>query len=210
MARPSKIELVTGDVVNVQFSSETHVSGDGRRGFQSRISNKMRLFLMVDGKEQHHDFINCTVGVREGHRVSLAVGRRTRSAPPVRLMLVNHTTGQREELAGAMRQVLDRKPWFGPWTKAVLITLLVQTVGWLVWTVLGRVEGNMGPLIGFTLISTLGMVPLLAFGLKVFDHLTRKSRLDDDADRLRAEIEGRLHLQSRANAPAPNGSMPTP
>ena len=203
MAQPSKIEQVTGDVVNVQFSSETHVSGDGRRGFQSRISNKMRLFLMVDGKEQHHDFINCTVGVREGHRVSLAIGRRSRGAPPVRLMLVNHTTGQREELAGAMNQVLARKPWFGPWTKAVAITLVIQGLGWLVWSLLGRVEGHMGPLIGFTLISTLGMVPLLAFGMMAFDHLTRKGRLADDADRLRAEIEGRLQLQAQANAPAP-------
>ena len=133
-----RIEIVEGEVVKVQLTSETHVAGRARVQLgsdvlvSSKVVNHMRLFIAIDAKtERDFSFINTTVGVREGHRVAVVRAKPAGPGPWLNVALYNLTTQLREEQIGAFAKAA-RQQWIparwraGAWGfAAFLIDMLV-------------------------------------------------------------------------------------
>jgi hypothetical protein len=112
-----RIEIVEGEVVKVQLTSETHVAGRARVQpgsdllVSSRVINHMRLFIAIDEKtERDFSFTNTTVGIREGHRVAIVRAKPAGPGPWLNIALYNLTTQQREEQIGAFAKAA-RQQW---------------------------------------------------------------------------------------------------
>jgi hypothetical protein len=141
MAKRNKLDFVRGEVVSVQFMTETHtfhgapVRRSGRRGREPappmRVVNKTRLFLQPDrGNEREFVIPECAVGVHEGHRLLLAFGTPKKAREPKLLCVVNESTGQRDERPDAIADVLEARPMFGVTAKAIALSALMFLVGW--------------------------------------------------------------------------------
>lgn len=115
--RLPKIEIVEGEVVKVQLTSETHVAGRAHVKVgsdvlvSSKVVNHMRLFIAIDEKtERDFKFTNTTVGIREGHRVAIVRAKPAGPGPWLNIALYNLTTQQREEQIGAFAKAA-RQQW---------------------------------------------------------------------------------------------------
>ena len=114
-----KLEIIEGDAVKVQLTSETHaparggVKANDKLLVSSKVLNRMRLFIMrADGKEQDFQFVNSTVGVREGNRVAVVRAKPNGPGPWLVVALYNLTTQTREEQIGAFAKAA-RQQWIG-------------------------------------------------------------------------------------------------
>ena len=189
-----KLEIVTGDVVNVQLTSETHVAGaGGRRGGQSldvrsRVINRTRIFLKAaDGRERDFSFANTTVGVREGHRVSVVLAKGAGMKAAQAVLLHNHTTGQRDEMEAVLQSAVRQKTIGARW-RAMAGSFLLFFSYWGASAVINRGEAN---LVIATLLAILAY-PVLWGVFGGVDALLLPQRERQLAARLQAEIEGRL------------------
>lgn len=204
--RLPKLDIITGDVVNVQLTTETHVAGSqaaarGKRGggglqLSSRVLNRMRVFLMTDGKERDFTFTNSTVGIREGHRVSIVRAGAPNARDPVLVMLHNHSTGQREEMTGQLRRAVAQKTLSARWralgAAVVVFVILIALKAFL----------NTDRLSVASAFIIAGLSFPVIWGVFAgLDSLMLPRQERDLADRLRAEIEGRLKFSEPPPAP---------
>lgn len=114
MASIAQLEITSGTVSSVTLSSETGPSPDvgrrrGGRLAEERINIMQLSLTFADGKSQTFDFRNTTVGVKEGHDVTVVRARRSGSKQPLTLMLINRTTGQRDEFPDNLRRAASQK-----------------------------------------------------------------------------------------------------
>jgi hypothetical protein len=195
MAAPAKLMITTGEVLKVQLTSETHMlKAPSTTGAQSRIVNKMRVFLRDngDGKEKDFTFVNSSVGVREGHRVSIVRAQVRHAKSPILLMLVNHSTGQREDSDGGFEKAMSTKGYFGQKWKAFGLSAILFVLFWLVSHFIVRQgQGGLASFF-FALMFSFLMFPVFRGGVIVVDKLTVPKKERVEADRLRLEIAGRL------------------
>lgn len=130
------VEIVEGEVVKVQLSSETHVEGRAKARAEdtvlvsSKVVNHMRLFLVgPDGKERDFQFSNTTVGVREGHHIVIARARPEGPGPWLAVALYNRTTGLREEQIGAYTAAA-RQQWVPARWRAAIWAIAIGLIYW--------------------------------------------------------------------------------
>ncbi len=189
MARPARIDVLQGDVTKVQLTSETHViAGAKGRAPKSEVVNKMRVFLRerTGGRETDVTFENTTVGVHEGHAITVGRAFVRGRRGPVLLTLVNESTGQREEFADGMARAL-RTETFGPRWKAFGLSAAIFLLGWL-WNALFAQQalGVWGGL--WPLFLAFLAYPAFWAGVAGLDGLTRVRSDGAETARIRAEI----------------------
>lgn len=194
-----KLEIVTGDVANVQLTSETHIAGAqaaggrGRRGGQtidvrSRVINRTRVFLKTaDGRERDFSFANTTVGVREGHRLSIVLAKGAGMKAAQAVLLHNHTTGQRDEMETVLKDAVRQKTIGARW-RAAIGAVVVFLAYYGTMAALNRGEVNLM----LAILIAIGVYPILWLVMGGIDALVLPQRERQLADRLHAEIEGRL------------------
>lgn len=195
MPAPAKLMITTGEVLRVQLTSETHMlKSPTPTGAQSRVVNKMRIFLRdsADGKEKDFTFVNSSVGVREGHRISVVRAQLRHIKAPLLLMLVNHATGQREESENGFTTAMSPKGYFGPRWRAFGLTTILFFLFWAISHFIVR-QGS-GGLMSFFMAFMFSFLTFPVFwgGVVMWDRFTVPKRERVEADRLRAEINGRL------------------
>ena len=187
MARPARIDVLQGDVTKVQLTSETHViAGAKGRAPKSEIVNKMRVFLRdrAGGRETDVTFASTTVGVHEGH--SITVGRAFVRGRPVLLTLVNESTSQREEFAEGFARAL-RTETFGPRWKAFGLSVALFVIGYLT-SRLGSPEKGAFFWVIWPLFMAFLAYPAFWAGVAGLDGLTRVRSDGAETARIRAEI----------------------
>lgn len=170
-------------------------------GAYSRILNKMdvRVRDASDGKEKDFSFINSSVGIREGHKLSIVRGLRKGHKLPLLLMLINHSTGQQEESETGFLKAMSTQGMFGPRWKAGLAAMGIAAASFpLIHYVWRAGEGMMMSSL-FALGAGVIMFPAIWAGLSLLDGRRRPQRDMVEAERLRAEIESRLGAQLPAH-----------
>jgi hypothetical protein len=208
MPAPAKLMITTGEVLRVQLTSETHMlKSPTPTGAQSRVVNKMRIFLRdnADSKEKDFTFVNSSVGVREGHRISVVRAQLRHIKAPLLLMLVNHATGQREESENGFVTAMSPKGYFGPRWRALGLTTILFFLFWGVSHFIVR-KGD-GGLMSFFMSFMFSFLtyPVFWGGVVLWDRFTVPKRERVEADRLRAEINGRLAAIDAAPASGHQG-----
>lgn len=203
-----KLEIVTGDVANVQLTSETHIAGGeahrGRRGGQtidvrSRVINRTRVFLKTaDGRERDFSFANTTVGVREGHRLSIVLAKGAGMKAAQAVLLHNHTTGQRDEMEAVLKDAVRQKTIGARW-RAAIGAVVVFLAYYGAMAALNRGEVNLM----LAVLIAVGVYPILWLVMGGIDALVLPQQERQLADRLHAEIEGRLRPLDIKPAPGP-------
>jgi hypothetical protein len=189
-----KLEIVTGDVANVQLTSETHIAG-GRGGkardvldVRSKVINRTRVFLKTaDGRERDFAFANTTVGVREGHRLSVVLAKGAGMKAPQVVLLHNHTTGQRDEMDAVLKEAVRQKTFGARW-RALAGAVVIFLAYYGATAALNH--GQVNPWLAVAI--ALGMFPILWGVMGGIDAVVLPQRERQLADRLHAEIEGRL------------------
>lgn len=216
MAGHKKLEIIEGDVVSVQFTTETHThhgpQGGRRRGGRrarapqglSQIINRTRLFLRLpNGKERDFLIEECRVGLHEGHHVALAYGKGRGMRQPVLLAIVNASTGQREERAPAVFAVLGERPLFGPYAKAVFLSALMFLIGWFIseWVMRGGASGAAS--IAWALFFAFLTYPAFWAIAWVWERFAAKARQTKAMTALRAALPIKPSEPEPEGAPAP-------
>lgn len=188
-----KLEIVTGDVVDVQLTSETHIAGGPGKGrdlvdVRSKVINRTRVFLKAaDGRERDFAFANTTVGVREGHRISVVLAKGAGMKAAQVVLLHNHTTGQRDEMEAVLKASVRQKTLGARWRAlAGAVVIFLAYYG-------ATAAINQGVVnLWLAIAIALGMFPILWLIMGGIDALVLPRRERVLAERLHAEIEGRL------------------
>lgn len=189
MPRPARIEVFHGDVTRVHLTGESRVA-PAAKGRPARLEavNHMRVFLRdrASGREADVAFANSTVGVREGDIVTVARAKVSGQRAPVMLMLINESTGQREEFPDGFKRAA-RNEVFGPRWKAFGISSGIFVLGWLWNSVFAGTTPGVWPGLWPLFFAFLSF-PVLWAGIAMIDGLTRVRSDGAEAARIRAEI----------------------
>lgn len=187
MATLPRIEVLKGDVSKVLLTSENRIEpGAKGRAPRSVTVNKMRVHLRdrTSGRDADVTFENSTVGVQEGHLITVARARVRRG--PVLLSLVNESTGQREEFPAGFARAI-RTEFFGPRWKAFGLSTAIFLTGWL-WSALFS-QPTPGVWLGlWPLFLAFLSFPVLWGGIATLDRLTRVRSDGAAMNAIRAEI----------------------
>jgi len=211
-----KLEIIEGDVVKVQLTSETRVAGRGGAKasekvlVSSKITNRMRVFLLgADGREQDFQFANSTVGVREGHRVAVVRAKPAGPGPWLTVALYNLTTQVREEQIGAFARAA-RQQWLGVRWRAAFWALGVFVFYWPLSEILPLAERQRGP--GIALALAILTYPFASAIGWIVDRLVLPARQREAEKALRFAIEERMSeaKQDREAAAQPPKEEPAP
>ena len=202
MATPAKLELIRGEVTKVQFTSETHPAPGGKRGpSQSRVINRMRVFLRekAGGKERDFSFTDTTVGVHEGHTVAIARAIVRGSKTPVLLALVNESTGQRDDCDEGFARAARVGGFFGPRWKAAGMSGVLFLLGYLISRFIVSPEKTASTWITWPLVLAFLAFPVFWGGATLWESITNGRSGAVEEERLRAEIAARLTAPSPAS-----------
>ena len=206
MATPAKLDLIRGEVTKVQFTSETHLTPAGKRAPpQSRVLNKMRVFLRetAAGPERDFAFTNTTVGVHEGHHIAIARAAVRGARTPILLALINESTGQREDSEDGFARAARVDGFFGPRWKAFAMAAALFVLGYLISRFLVSPSKTAATWISWPLFLAFLSFPAFWGGVVVWDRFTRGRTGRIEEERLRAEIASRLAPAQPATTPAP-------
>jgi hypothetical protein len=201
--RLPRLDIVTGEVVKVQLTTETHVSGGAPHAqtavkVHSRVINRMRFFIKrQDGKETDFSFANTTVGVREGHRVSVVLAKGPGRAPLKPILLHNHSTGQREEMREAFAEAVRQETIPSRWRAAIGAVVMFLVF----WAVAAFVKPEDQHVWMALLVGALAF-PVLWAGFAGWDAIVLPGRERMIADRIRGEIDGRIRPFDHIELPA--------
>ena len=195
MATPAKLDLILGEVTKVQFTSETHpVATRPGAAPQTRVLNKMRVFLRETAGAQERDFAftNTTVGVHEGHTIVIARAIVRGSKAPVLLALINESTGQREDAEEGFARAARVDGFFGPRWKAFGMASALFVLGYLVSRFIVSTDKTAATWISWPLFLAFLSFPAFWGGTVVWDRFAHGRTGRAEEDRLRAEIAARL------------------
>jgi hypothetical protein len=201
--RLPKLDVVHGEVVRVQFTTDSLVG----RGAQPtaaadpkaalNVINRMRLFIkLTEGGERDFAFDDATVGVREGHKVSVVRAKREGMREPQPIVLHNHGTGQRMEIKAAFADMLRQKGLRARWRALAGAAFML-----LVFCVSAAILRPEGGWIGWAFLIGVGGFPLLWGLIGLRDLIVLPRQRKEALEHLRHEIEGRLAPYERAAAP---------
>lgn len=212
MAAANTLLISAGEVIEVQLTSETVVIEGARRRHvePGHITNRMRLFLReTDGSERKYDFEDTELGVRETQRVAIVRGQLKRRPEPMNLILFNLSSGEKDTFEGGLAAYLGRKPFFGPLSKAAILSLGVAFIFWAVSNFIVRhSEGGLFSVMLAIMFAFLAY-PLFWWITRTWDRLTerwryqaaRKRFIEDMSDRVRAFASGAAAAAAVAEAP---------
>lgn len=189
MATLPRIEVLKGDVSKVQLTSETRVEPAAKcRPARHASVNKMRVHLRdaASGRDADAVFFNSTVGVQQGHLVTIARAHVRGRRAPVLLSLINESTGQREEFAEGFAQAV-RTEFFGPRWKAFGVAAGIFLIGWLASALFGAPTPGVWPGLWPLFLAFLSF-PVLWGAVALLDRLTRVRSDGAAASAIRAEI----------------------
>lgn len=198
------IEIASGEVIEVQLTSETFVAEDGRRA-AGRIGNRMRIFIRdADGREEHYDVEGAEIGVRDGHTIAIVQGRVKGAREPLDLMLANFTTDERDVFEAQLYRFLWKKPFFGPLWKAAGLAAIVFLYGiFHSQIVLGHYR-TMSITVSawWALFFAFLSFPVLWWITGMWDKFTQRARYKKMRKAFIDEVEGKLRAYARHAAAA--------
>ncbi len=206
--------ISAGDVIEVQLTSETVIieGGGGARPVEpGHITNRMRLFVReLDGSEKKYDFEDTELGVRETQRVAIVRGQIKGRPEPVNLILFNLSSNERDTFEGGLAAYLGHKPFFGPLSKAFVISAGVAFVFWFVSNFITR--NGYGGLLSISLSIMFGFLtyPVFWWLCRTWDRLTEKMRYKNARKRFIADMDGRVRAYAPGPAAAPEVQAPAP
>lgn len=191
-----------GEVIDVQLTSETVVIDTpmGRRptGEPGHITNRMRLFVREEGKEEIYDFEETNLGVREGQRVAIVRARMQREPAPINLLLFNLSSNSHEPVEAGLRIYLRRKRFFGPAWKAAALALVTAIVAYLVSTLIYQRTSVSA---GFIAAAFACLFPAYWWLWGAWDRITDKMRYKAARTRLITEMSARVQAYAAPAAP---------
>lgn len=208
MPAPAVLEFTLGTVVAVDLASEPARADRPKRGpaLVDQTTNVLRLSLKdTAGKTHAFVFRNTTVGVRDGHKVAVVRAKRPGRREPIPLMLVNQTTGQRDEFPDGLRRAATQKGLAARW-KALIGALALGAAAGVIsfYVTLGGAQVWPAVAIGLAIgiAAFLGLWGLIA----LIDQLTLPAKERAEIQRLRAEVNARLFAEHAPTTPAlPSG-----
>ena len=168
MATPAKLDLIRGEVTKVQFTSETHpVATRPGAAPQTRVLNKMRVFLRekAGAPERDFAFTNTTVGIHEGHTIAIARAARVDG-------------------------------FFGPRWKAFGMAGVLFVLGYIASRFIVSPDKTSATWISWPLFLAFLSFPAFWGGTVVWDRFAHGRTGRAEEDRLRTEITERLGKQS--------------
>lgn len=211
-----KLIVTAGDVIDVQLTSETVVieGADRRHVEPGHITNRMRLFVrLTDGKEQKYDFEDTELGVRETQRVVVVrgQGKGKRDEGPFNIVLYNLSSGERGEFETGLCAYLGHKPFFGPLSKAAVISLGSALVFWIVASFVTNTGYGGLSSVGVALMIGFLAYPLFWWLAKTWDRITERMRYRAARKRFLREMDARANTYApQANASAISAGAETP
>ncbi len=163
---------------------------------QLGADGKMRVFLRGDdGREADYDVPSAEVGVREGHRIVL-VQASDADTQPESIVLLNVSTGEREEYRAAFAHFTERAPAIGPrWTAALISAGMAAA--FFFYFMLGPGMAVFGALFWAVFTGFVLYWPLWGLAWTYFK-ITAPIRAERARNAMRAEIEGRMAAHIRA------------
>lgn len=206
--------ISAGDVIEVQLTSETVIieGGDGARAVEpGHITNRMRLFIReLDGSEKKYDFEDTELGVRETQRVAIVRGQIKGKPEPANLILFNLSSNERDTFEGGLAAYLGHKPFFGPLSKAFVISAGVAFVFWFVSNFITR--NGYGGLLSISLSIMFGFLtyPVFWWLCRTWDRVTEKVRYKNARKRFIADMGGRVRAYAPGKAAGPNAEAQAP
>jgi hypothetical protein len=198
--RLPKLDVLIGHVLKVQLSTETHVAGQASEtmplSVRSSVVNRMRVFLRTaEGKERDVALANATIGVREGHHLAIALAKPP-GAQMQPVMMVNLTTGQREEFREAFTAAARQKIIDARWRAGA--AALILGVGFYLFAHLFQPQGEHA--LSALAIAALGFGGLWGI-FAAGDAMVLPRQEKALIERLKAEIEGRIAIAERGREP---------
>jgi hypothetical protein len=201
-----RLQITDGEVIEVQLTSETYVMAPGEGGQKRRrkprraaaapagkILNRMRVFVREpDGKERNYDFEGARVGVHDGHRVCIVRGRCATTKDPLNLMLCNLSTEDRDLYESAILRFLDQPRMFGPFWRAVGLSLWVWLIVSGLWALIVTHGRHFLTVSIYALFFMFLAFPLIWGGVALWDRLSEKRRFEDGRAKLIADVEAHI------------------
>jgi hypothetical protein len=206
MAAHALLDITTGAVTSVAFSSEAAEGAPAYRRLGAALTdavvNVMQLVLTDDaGKTHRFEFRNTTVGVKEGHVVAVVRAKKAGLKGPLTLMLVNRTTGQRDEFPKELRAAASQKGLRARW-KALFAALLIGISAFGVSHVVTFGGQHVEAAIGLGLLAGVGAFVLLWGAIALSDQIRLPAKDRAEVQRLRAEVTAKLFAPSPPSAPS--------
>jgi hypothetical protein len=203
---PRRTEIVAGDVIDVQLTSETVViqgSNGARQAEPGHILNRMRLFVRdTAGAEKKFDFEDTELGVRDTQRVAVVRGRVNKRSEPLNLILFNLSSGEHDTFEQGLFTFLGRKPFFGPLWKATAFALGTALVFWFVSNfILRNADGGLYS-ISLALMFGFLTYPVYWWLCRTWDRITERMRYKSARKRFITNVAERVRAYSpKASAP---------
>lgn len=188
----TEIDIVSGQATDVQLAPD----------------GKMRVFLHGDdGREADYDFPTAEVAVRAGHRVVI-VRASDANTQPASVVLLNVSTGEREEYSAAIAHFTERTPAIGPRWSAVLIAAGIGAA-FFFYFMLAAGMGAFGAFFWALFTAFVLFWPLWGLAWAYFK-ITAPISAERARNAMRAEIEGRMAAHIRAPKSQTQETQETP
>lgn len=199
MSKPLALEIITGLVTTVQFFTEATAAAAGGRGHApepQRMVNAIKVFIKDphSGRERDFTLRNTTVGMHDGHRVTLIRTKPRGHKEPLLLAVVNQSTGQWEERPRAIEAAAHPSGLFGPRWKALGLAVVTWTLGWALSHFVFD-DGYDG--VGSALIALLFAVlcfPIFWVSLDVWDRFSLRGHKRQTKALVKAEIDHQIAI----------------
>lgn len=206
MPAPAALDFTLGTAAAVQLTSEPALPGEARRrgpGLAAQTTNVLRMTVQ-DASGAKHAFVfrNTTVAVRDGQSVAIVRARRAGRRKPIDLMLINQTTGQRDEFPDGLRLAASQKGLRARWKALIGAVVLGALAGVISFYVtLGGTQVWPASAIGLVVgvAAFLGLWGLIA----LIDQITLPGKERAEVQRLRAEVNARLFSDAGVRTDAP-------
>ncbi len=211
MSDKPELEVIAGQVVDVQLTSETIVNQQAaaaptkRKGRprgaapQAIITGRMRIFLKdPQGRDPHYDFEECELGVHEDQNVVIVRTKpRNKRAEPMNMLLANRSSGQDWMFEHSI-VALTPPPAIGALWKAGILCVPLFIGGHYLSRYVISPEHTMMWWIWWPLMFTVLAFPVLWGAAILYDSMSLAGR----RKRLRAYVREQARARATEQSPA--------
>jgi hypothetical protein len=204
MAAHAQLEITTGTVSAVSLTSEAASPTPSYRRLGAALTdavvNVMQLSVTDEaGKAHRFEFRNTTVGVKEGHVVAVVRAKKPGLKAQATLMLVNRTTGQRDEFPEVLRAAASQKGLQARW-KALFAALATGCAAFAIshWITFGGAQPTAAAGLG----AVIGLASFFVYwgAIALSDQIRLPAKDRAEVQRLRAEVTAKLFAPTAAPA----------
>lgn len=204
-----KLDVTIGPVASVAFLADGEDQAPAKRkGFGRAVSapprgNRMKIVVREEATQKERPFTlrNSTVGILEGHQITVITAKPRRVKHPMLLALINRTTGHWEERPAAIQTAVRPRPYLTPPWKAAGLALLTAPLVWLYAEALMAGGPTGTAAVVFAGIFALLSYPLWWGGLEVWTGFANRRAVKRASRLIHEEIQ--RHVASAKAALAP-------